>query len=102
MDMLDRQDPASKEQIFLLPCPYRLPAEGEARGKVWLPTEGEAGGKVCLPTPKVQTRSGFTHFKPSRVSLTDMPSISRVKFIADEVKLTTKIDIMPGGGATRL
>jgi hypothetical protein len=44
---------------------------------------------VSLPTSKVQTRSGFTHFEPSKKSLIGVPSISGLCFTLDVVKLTT-------------
>lgn len=45
---------------------------------------------VRLPTSKVQTKRGFTYFKPSRKLLKGVPSVSELQFISDIAKLTTK------------
>jgi hypothetical protein len=65
IDFLVKQERAGKDRASFPPlCPlYRLPAEGVVQI-----TEGSShlkrlGLKVYLPTPKIQIRSGSSHFK---------------------------------------
>lgn len=78
----------SKSKSLLLPGPYRLPVESVAQIKV-ASSCLNLQIKVCVFL-MVQSRNGSTHFKPSKNSLTDTPSIPGFQLIPYVVKLTTK------------
>lgn len=88
--MLARQEQADKEQNLSSGSLHRLPAEGMAQIKRVSSHLKVRIKDVCLPVSKVNTRSEVTYFKPSKKSLTGVPSISGLKFTQDVVKLTTK------------
>jgi hypothetical protein len=68
MDVLVSQGLVGKEQNFTSSKSfYRLP-EGVAQIKSLSSHLKKWIKSVCLPISKVRTRSGFTHFKPSRQS----------------------------------
>lgn len=70
MDLLARQEQAGKEQNLSSKSLYRLPAEGTAQIKdVSSHLKIQMIG-VWLLTSEAQNRSGFTHFKSSKLSLT--------------------------------
>ena len=57
---------------------YRLLAEGEAQIK-GIPSCLKIQIKdMYLPASKLQPRNEFTHFKPSKILLTSVPSISEL------------------------
>jgi hypothetical protein len=95
-DVLTRWEQAGKEQNLLSSTLlYGFLAESVARLEVCLPFKIRTKGK-CLPASKSisevwpPTIEVWTHLKPSRISVTGVPSISELKFVPDIVKVTTK------------
>lgn len=90
--MLARQAQAGESRSFLLYVLIQTPREVEpALSKVQLPAL-RFGFKACvfLPQKSGLDQSRFTHLRPSRKSLTGMPSISVLQFFTDVVNLITR------------